>query len=186
MKNSKFDIRRLTRISMIIAIIILLGLFPPISLGFIPVPIVLQNLGILLAGLLLGKKDGMIAVLSFFILVALGLPFLSGGRGGIAVFYSVSAGFLLGYLVSAFVIGLLIEKLGFKQKITNALVATFIGVLVIDVLGGIYMGLYLNQSPISGLISSAVFLPGDILKAIIASGVYASIPASMLKRTISN
>jgi biotin transport system substrate-specific component len=171
---------------MLVAIIILLGLFPPISLGFIPVPLVLQNLGILLAGLLLGKKDGMIAVISFFILVALGLPFLAGGRGGIAVFYSVSAGFLLGYLVSAFIIGLLIEKLHFKQKITSALVATLVGVLVIDVIGGIYMGLYLNHSPISGLVSSAVFLPGDILKAIVASVVYVSIPESMLKRASNN
>ncbi|NPD13275.1 biotin transporter BioY [Enterococcus sp. MMGLQ5-2] len=171
---------------MIVAIIVLLGLFPPITLGFVPVPIVLQNLGILLAGVLLGKKDGPIAVFSFFILVAVGLPFLAGGRGGIAVFYSVSAGFLLGYLVAAFIIGLLIEKLHFDQKIVNALIATLVGVIVIDAIGGIYMGLYLNQSPVIGLVSSAVYLPGDIIKAIVASFVYISMPASILQRTINN
>lgn len=40
------------------AIIILLGLFPPIPVGFIPTPIVMQNLGIILAGILLGGSGG--------------------------------------------------------------------------------------------------------------------------------
>ena len=41
-------------IAMMTAIIIVLGFVPPIPLGFIPVPIVLQNMGIMLAGAILG------------------------------------------------------------------------------------------------------------------------------------
>ncbi|MDR1567853.1 MAG: biotin transporter BioY [Streptococcaceae bacterium] len=179
MSNDSFDLRRLTRIALIVAVIILLGLFPPITLGIIPVPIVLQNLGILLAGLLLGKKDGVFAVLLFYLLVAFGLPLLAGGRGGIAVFGQMTAGFLLGYLIAAFVIGFVVEKLPLNNQLIAALIATLIGVLIIDVLGGIYLGVYLKQSVIKALISATVYLPGDILKAIVASIVYRSMPQSL-------
>lgn len=55
-------IRQLTQTSLMIAAIIVLGMIPPIPLGIIPVPIVMQNLGIMLAGLFLGSKNGTIAV----------------------------------------------------------------------------------------------------------------------------
>ena len=80
-------------IAMMIAIIIALGFIPGIPLGFIPVPIILQNMGIMLAGALLGPKRGFLAVLIFLLLVALGLPVLSGGHGNMAVFIGPSAGY---------------------------------------------------------------------------------------------
>ena len=63
------------------AIICILGLVPGVPLPFMPVPIVLQNIGIFLAGIILGRKMGALSVIVFIILVATGLPVLSGGRG---------------------------------------------------------------------------------------------------------
>lgn len=51
-------IREVTEIALMTAVIIVLGLIPPIPLGFIPVPIVLQNLGVMIAGVVLGPKRG--------------------------------------------------------------------------------------------------------------------------------
>lgn len=78
---TRLSVREVTMVATMIAIIIVLGMFPGIPLGFIPVPIVLQNMGVMIAGELLGPKQGSLAVWLFLILVALGLPLLSGGRG---------------------------------------------------------------------------------------------------------
>ncbi|VHD99103.1 biotin transporter bioY [Streptococcus pyogenes] len=53
-----FTTKELVKVAMMTTLIIILGFIPAIPLGFIPVPIVLQNLGVMLAGLMLGGKKG--------------------------------------------------------------------------------------------------------------------------------
>src|SRR5689334_16218715 len=93
------------------AIIVALGLLPPISIGIIPVPITAQSLGVMLAGVVLGAKRGAVAVLIVVVLVAIGLPVLSGGRGGLPVFAGPTAGFFIGWIFAAYVTGYLSERL---------------------------------------------------------------------------
>lgn len=64
------------------AFMAVLGMIPPIPLGFIPVPVTAQTLGVMLAGCFLGKKPAAMSLILFIVLVAIGLPILSGGRGG--------------------------------------------------------------------------------------------------------
>jgi len=85
--------RDLVLISLFAAIIVALGFVPPITLGFIPVPITAQSLGVMLAGVILGAKRGALAAVLVILLVAIGLPVLSGGRGGLAVFAGPTVGF---------------------------------------------------------------------------------------------
>lgn len=58
--------------ALITATIIILGMIPPLPLGFIPVPIVMQNLGIMLAAVILGPKKGTLAILGFLLLALIG------------------------------------------------------------------------------------------------------------------
>ena len=99
--------RDIVLVALFAAIIIVLGLLPPLTLGFIPVPITAQSLGVMLAGCILGAKRGAAAVLLVVLLVAIGLPVLSGGRGGLAVFAGPTAGYLIGWVFGAFVTGLI-------------------------------------------------------------------------------
>lgn len=108
--------RDLVLTALFAAIIVALGLLPPISLGFIPVPITAQSLGVMMAGVVLGARRGAIAVLIVLVLVAIGLPVLSGGRGGLAIFASPTAGFLIGWIFAAFVTGYLSERLVNHQQ----------------------------------------------------------------------
>ncbi|MCU5745193.1 biotin transporter BioY [Staphylococcus sp. SQ8-PEA] len=152
------------------AIIAVLGFVPPIPLTFIPVPIVLQNLGIFLAGILLGRKYGTLSVVVFLLLVAAGLPLLSGGRGGIGVFAGPSVGFLLMYPVVAFLIGVIrdlyLKKISFLFLFITILL---IGVILLDVVGAIVMGLIIHMPLSKALYLSLTFMPGDILKALLAA-----------------
>ena len=107
-----------------------LGLIPPIALSITPVPITLQSLGVMLAGGLLGSRLGALSQLIFLLIVGVGAPLLAGGRGGFGVFVGPSAGYLLGYIVGAFVIGYLIERL---REVS------IIKVLCINIIGGIFV-----------------------------------------------
>ena len=123
------------------AIICILGLVPGVPLPFMPVPIVLQNIGIFLAGIILGRKMGALSVIVFLLLVATGLPVLSGGRGGIGVFVGPSAGFLFLYPFIAYFIGLIRDRYYGKINFLILFVTTLIiGVLALDIIGTIIMG----------------------------------------------
>ena len=96
-------------IALFAAIIAALGLLPKITLTS-GIPITAQSMGIMLCGTILGSKRGGLAVLLFIFLVAIGLPLLSGGRGGLGVFTTPWAGFLFGFPVAAYVTGFVMEQ----------------------------------------------------------------------------
>lgn len=157
-------------IAMFTAFIGVLAFVPPIPLPFMPVPIVLQNIGIILAGCLLGAKRGTISVVVFLLLVACGLPLLSGGRGGIGVFFGPSAGYLFSYPLVALLIGIFIDKKWKNLTFTYILIVNVvIGVLLLNIIGGFVMGEFMKVSIIDRYILAATFLPGDIVKAILAT-----------------
>ncbi len=119
--------------------------------------------------MILGRKYGTLSVIVFLLLVVAGLPLLSGGRGGIGVFAGPSAGFLLLYPVVAFMIGAIrdrfINEINFWILFVGILV---FGVIALDVIGTLIMAR--SNIPFTKAISiSLAYLPGDILKAIVAS-----------------
>lgn len=168
--------RDLGLIALFAALIATLG-FVAVPVAGMAVPIVLQNLGVFLAGAILGARRGTLAIVTFLVLVAAGLPLLSGGRGGIGVFMTPSLGYLLGWVAGAFVIGFLTEKIrAGKRYFPKVLAAVLLGgVLIIDLLGALVSPLFTGLELGVTLISSAVFLPGDILKAVLAALVAAAV-----------
>ncbi|MCE5090059.1 biotin transporter BioY [Staphylococcus devriesei] len=162
--------RNLVYTALMTAIICVLGLVPSIPLPIMPVPIVLQNIGIFLAGIILGRKYGALSVIVFLLLAATGLPVLSGGRGGIGVFAGPSAGFLFLYPVVAYLIGLVRDRYLDRINFTILFVATLVvGILLLDVVGTIIMGFIIHIPVSKAIVLSLTFMPGDIVKGIIAS-----------------
>ena len=87
-----------------------LGVVPAFQPPGFSVPITAQSLGVMLAGAILGARRGFAALALFLVLVAVGLPLLAGGRGGLGVFFTPSVGFLLAWPLTAYVIGWLTER----------------------------------------------------------------------------
>jgi len=81
-----------------------------ISVPIGPVPIVLQNMFVFLAGLLLGSRWGFASVAVYLLAGGCGLPVFAGGTGGIARFAGPTGGFLLGYLPVVFLVGWIAER----------------------------------------------------------------------------
>lgn len=164
--------RDLAYIALFAAIIAVLGLIPPVPVPVITVPITAQTLGVMLAGSVLGARRGALAVLTFLVVVAAGMPLLSGGRGGLAVFVSPSAGYLYSWPLAAFVIGALTQLTWRRYNLAWAMVACLVGgVAVIYAFGIPFTSVYGNVSLGAAAKGSLAFIPGDVVKAGIASAV---------------
>jgi len=158
-------------IALFAAITAVLGLVPPVTLPVIPVPITAQFLGVMLAGSILGASRGGLALLLFIGLVAAGLPVLAGGRGGLGVLlFSPSAGFLLAFPISAFVIGWLTERFWQRLDVVRSFLINVVGGIgVVYALGIPGVALMGDLGLVQAAAGSAVFIPGDIIKAGIAA-----------------
>ena len=187
MLSSTTSTRDVVNVALFAALIALFGLVPRIDLPFLAgVPITVQTLGVMLAGLLLGPRLAALSVLLFLFMVLLGAPFLSGGRGGLGVLFGPTVGFLLGWIPGALVVGLV--YLGLTQPAPNAqkyrvprrglsiffaaALASFLGcVLVIYALGIPMLAWRANMTLEQAAAVSLAFLPGDILKLVIAASI---------------
>jgi biotin transport system substrate-specific component len=158
----------LAQIAVFAALIAALGLPGAISLGGMAVPITFQTLGVMLAGAILGARKGTLAVLLVIVLVAAGLPLLSGGRGGLGVFLGPSVGYLIGWLLGAAVIGWCTARLLPRYRVLPAIAATALGGILAIYLVGIPAFAAITGTPIgAALVGAAVFLPGDLAKVVV-------------------
>ncbi|WOI56387.1 biotin transporter BioY [Palleronia sp. LCG004] len=178
--------RNLSLVAMFAALIAVLGLVPPVNLGF-GVPISAQTLGVMLAGTVLGARRGTLAVLLLIFLVLLGLPLLAGGRGGLGVLAGPTVGFFLGWPFAAFVTGLITERLSrLHVGVAAAIGSVLGGIVVLYVCGITGMAIVLGRSWIEAAGLSVAFVPGDILKAVLAGMLttilYRARPRSVLSR----
>ena len=166
------ETRDITRIAVFAAVLAVLGIPGAIPVFGGAVPITAQTLGVMLAGAVLGAWRGAAAVAVVEVLVLAGLPLLSGGHGGAGVFAGPTAGYLTGWIVGAFVIGL-IARAGGRRPTTwrTALGCVSGGILVVYAFGIPVQALVTHLPLGPTALSSVVFLPGDTLKVVITTVV---------------
>lgn len=174
--RTRLPARDLALVASFAALIAVLGLPGAVTPFGGAVPITLQTLGVMLAGAVLGARRGALAVLTFLALTAAGLPLLAGGRGGLAVFAGPSAGYLVGFVVGAFVIGWLTERRLPAYPRWWGLLATAVGGIgVVYAFGVPVQAAVLGTDGLATVAAAAVFLPGDLIKVVVASSVAAAV-----------
>ena len=77
--------RDMTFVALFTALTAACAVFPPFQPPFVPAPIIVQNIGVMLAGSILGARRGSLSLALFVVLVAVGMPILTGWRGGFGV-----------------------------------------------------------------------------------------------------
>lgn len=158
-------IQTLCMIPLFTAIIAILAQFSiPLPFG---IPLSLQNAAILLAAVLLGKRNGTLSVLVYLFLGGIGLPVFANFRGGLQTFLSPTGGFLLGYPGMAYIIGTGCEKDSSKIRF---LLSILFG-LAFDYLIGLTIFCLITSTNIrTGILTCILpFLPTDLLKIILIS-----------------
>jgi biotin transport system substrate-specific component len=154
---------------------LLMGLVAQLSikLPFTPVPVTGQTLGVLVIGGALGSVRGALSMLLYLVWGAVGLPFFAEGRSGIELlaFSSATGGYLWGFVVAGYVVGLLAER-KWDRGIGSSLGAMFVGEVIIFAFGVTWLsqalGLPLQDALEAGLYP---FVVGDVIKLAIAAGV---------------
>ncbi len=162
------------------ALLVVLGLIPPIPLPIVPVPITLQTFGVMLAGLILGPTRGGLVLLLYVGLALLGLPVLPGGRAGLAVLAGPTAGFLLGMVPGAILTGWLARQhqrsagvgVGVVRDTVRCALAAIVGGIVLVYLVGIpWLAFVTKMGLVKACWVMLVFVPGDLIKALVAAAV---------------
>lgn len=162
--------QKLTLTVVMVAILVVMAYIPAIPLG--PVPLTIQNIGVMLAGAILGWRNGLLAIIIWLLMAALGLPVLTGGSGGIAPFFGATAGYIWAYPVAALFIGLSLQTLTRFNRVnfvTILLIIIVFGVILIDLSGAVGLHITTNMPLSKALIFQLTFIPGDIVKSIVAT-----------------
>ncbi|MDR2110674.1 MAG: biotin transporter BioY [Spirochaetaceae bacterium] len=166
------------------AALIAAGTFIAIPLPFSPVPLVMQNLFSLLAGLILGPLLGGAAVGLYLAAGALGAPVFAGATGGFVHFFGPSGGFLPGYLLGAVAAGLIAgrPRTGRKTPLRRIIPAVVLGILAVYVPGLLRLKKVMDAAWPAVLTAGFFpFLPGDAVK-----GFAAVIIAPRLRRAAAD
>ena len=140
-----------------------------------PIPITLQTFFVILSGTLLGKNYGSLSVIVYIILGLTGLPVFSGG-GGIYYVLNPSFGYIIGFILCAFIVGKIVHKRE-NPSFRRIFISSLIGIFSVYIAGIIYyilvLGIFTDNADWSAktiLVSGfLLFVPIDVVIAFISS-----------------
>ena len=138
-----------------------------IPLPFTPVPLTGQTFAVLLVAAALGSRRG-IASLGLYALLGLaGLPVFAGGGSGPARLLGPTGGYLLGFVLAAWIVGRLAER-GLDRSLRTAWLPFLAGTLGITLCGAGWLALSLGLAKALTL-GVLPFLVGDAIKILLAA-----------------
>ena len=158
--NPASQLKNIVYTSLFVALIAM-GAFIAIPIG--PVPIVLQNMFVLLAGIILGPMWGLACVGLYLLIGFAGLPVFAGGTSGMGKLFGPTGGYLLGYLPAVFVTGAISKAL--KKTLAGDVLAMVVGSLIVYAAGVPWLKIAFSLSWSKALAGGMYpFLIGDGLK----------------------
>lgn len=141
------------------------------KIGDNPVPFTLQTLSVLLVGAALGSVRGMLSM-ALYIVAGIALPVYSNGAHGIGELLGATGGYLFGFVVAAYLVGLLAE-VKFSSHVVKMFVSSLVGTVAIYALGVSVLSLTVFKGDFALGIKYGLlpFLAWDAVKAVIAAGL---------------
>ncbi len=127
------------------------------------VPLSLASLAVYIAGALLGRTRGVLAVVIYLLVGLVGMPVFSGFMGGASVLFGITGGFIIGYIPCVFLTGLFSERFG--GRILLIAVGMALGTLALYLFGTAWFMLFTGADLTAAVFACVVpFLVGDVLK----------------------
>ncbi|MED0677456.1 biotin transporter BioY [Aneurinibacillus thermoaerophilus] len=139
-----------------------------ISITFLPpVPFTMQNFAVALTVVILGRRYGTLAILLYILVGAIGAPVFAKFNAGLPVLVGPTGGYLIGYIVSAFVMGTMIDR--GKLTFMKAFIVNIVGLAIIHVAGVIQLKLVGSMTWDKAIGIDITFILPDLIKIILAS-----------------
>ena len=139
-----------------------------IPLPFTPVPITLQTFALYIGGAWLGGRIAVTGLALYVGAALVGIPVLSGWRGGMAAFSGATGGYIVGWLLALLLLGMLFN--GQRPRWAASVGAMLGASSLILFCGALHLALLLDLGPAEAfLMGVAPFLPGDAVKIFSAS-----------------
>ncbi len=137
-----------------------------------PVPLTVQNFGVLVVGLMLGSRRGFAALALYLAEGAMGLPVFSPiGPGGIAQLLGITGGFLLAYPVVAWTAGYVLEH--GRKSFARAAIGGLLGEVVLFTSGVAWLAALTHSASQAFRWGLYWFLFAEIIKVMMAAGIAA-------------
>ena len=159
------SIARAKGVVLVLSLAIATALAASIKIEIGLVPITLQTLVVLMSGILFGKKIGSASQVTYLLAGLAGIPWFSRG-GGFAYLLSPTFGYIVGFVVAAYIVGYLAEN-GWSKRFVFAVAAMAAGNVAIYLLGGLWL---LRFIPAADVLPIGIypFIVGDLLKILVA------------------
>ncbi len=179
MPNPKFDTVSMTKSALCVTILCISS-FLVIPLPFTPIVLSLHTVMVNVIGLLLRPRHAFYTILIYLCMGLIGLPVFSGGTAGPDKLFGPTGGFYFGFLFAASAISMLKGKK--NQFFRYALVTILIGIPIQHLFAVLFMCFHNGfHLPAAVLSVSLPFLPGDILKCLLASGISSALHRHLRK-----
>lgn len=163
--KSKTRLLKIVYTAMFVAIIIVCA---QIQIPFGQVPFTLQTLGVFIAAAMLGWKLSTIAVFVYALAGFIGLPVFAGFTGGVGIVFGPTGGYIVGFLFTAVIIGLITEKFG--KKIWTLAISMIAGMAACYLFGTVWFVFVMKTDILSAILMCVVpYLVADGLKIALAS-----------------
>jgi len=179
------DLNLINKVAIAISFACLTGLMAQIRvyLPFTPVPITGQVFVVLLAGVLLGRRYGGLSQLFYAGIGAAGVPWFAGSASGIGYLTGVTGGYIVGFIIAAFVIGEFTDRYVASRRLLPQMMLMTTGIGIIYALGSLQLALVLDLSLSEAVLMGTLpFVPVDLVKAFAA----ATIAFGILPKTAYN
>ncbi|MBR4732149.1 MAG: biotin transporter BioY [Lachnospiraceae bacterium] len=165
----KFTSKEMAVTAVMTALICILGPWA-IQIPISPVPITLCTMGIYFALYVLGMKLGIVSVVLYVLLGAIGVPVFTNFSGGIGKLLGPTGGYILGYLFLAVICGFFLSK--FPEKLPMHVAGFVLGTLVLYLFGTLWLQYQLKLTFPTALMAGVIpYIPGDAAKLFIAIAV---------------
>jgi biotin transport system substrate-specific component len=165
-----------SRLLWIFSFSILTAVAAQITIPVEPVPFTLQTMMVILAGALLGARNGAYSQIVYLFLGVIGLPVFAqvpDASVGFARLFGPTGGYLLSFPIAAFFTGYLIEK---NQNYFMIILSMFLGNVIILLIGTLYLNFaYLHNLSEAIKAGAVVFTVWSVIKIMASAGIYFTI-----------
>lgn len=166
-KDKLFTVHGMVFMAIFAAIICIAA---PVSVQIGPIPITLATFAIYLAGAMLGGKRGMIAVIVYIMLGAVGLPVFSNFNGGFTALLGPTGGYIIGYIPLVLLTGIFSDMN--SKKHWTMIIGMLLGTVALYTFGTAWFMIMTSSSLGRALALCALpFIPGDALKIACVSAI---------------